>query len=55
MSKIQSVLKSCIRDWTAEGAREREQCYAPIISACEKYVKGGGGFSSQDQGWGGLL
>eukprot|EP00520_Triparma_pacifica_P019253 CAMPEP_0118634752 /NCGR_PEP_ID=MMETSP0785-20121206/1716_1 /TAXON_ID=91992 /ORGANISM="Bolidomonas pacifica, Strain CCMP 1866" /LENGTH=145 /DNA_ID=CAMNT_0006525751 /DNA_START=119 /DNA_END=553 /DNA_ORIENTATION=+ len=40
-SKIQSVLKSCIRDWSAEGAREREQCYSPIINACVKYVKKG--------------
>ncbi|GMI48866.1 hypothetical protein TrCOL_g7270 [Triparma columacea] len=41
-SKIQSVLKSCVRDWSVEGAREREQCYSPIINACEKYVRGGG-------------
>jgi N2227-like protein len=30
-SKLRSTLHQCVRDWAAEGAAERAECYAPLI------------------------
>ncbi|CAJ1901070.1 unnamed protein product [Cylindrotheca closterium] len=38
MSKITSVLKSLARDWSAEGKRERDMAYVPIIEQIKKYM-----------------
>lgn len=35
--KAQSTLKAIARDWSIEGAEEREQSYRPIIDAVEQY------------------
>ncbi|TMW54180.1 hypothetical protein DOY81_000764 [Sarcophaga bullata] len=37
MENAQSTLKAIARDWSAEGAEEREQSYKPIIDAVEQY------------------
>ncbi|GMH89929.1 hypothetical protein TL16_g11609 [Triparma laevis f. inornata] len=42
ISKVKSVLKSIVRDWSAEGAEERAQCYDPIIAGTQKHVTKGG-------------
>uniref|UniRef100_A0A6U5L7I1 carnosine N-methyltransferase n=1 Tax=Corethron hystrix TaxID=216773 RepID=A0A6U5L7I1_9STRA len=39
--KVRSVLKSVAREWTAEGAREREECYGPIMAGLKEYVDRG--------------
>ena len=31
MDKVQSTLKQLVRDWSSDGAIEREQCYTPIV------------------------
>lgn len=31
VEKVQSVLKNLVRDWSEDGAAERNQCYKPII------------------------
>jgi N2227-like protein len=31
-SKVRSTLHQLVRDWSAEGADERAQCYAPILA-----------------------
>jgi hypothetical protein len=38
MSKIDSVLKSVARDWSAEGADERSVVYEKMVRALEKYL-----------------
>jgi len=35
MSKVRSTLRQCVRDWSTNGASERQQCYAPILSKLE--------------------
>lgn len=35
MDKIQSTLKQFVRDWSEEGAKERETCYRPILDEIE--------------------
>ncbi|CAK1548857.1 unnamed protein product [Leptosia nina] len=35
VEKVQSVLKNIVRDWSAAGAAEREQCYKPILDELE--------------------
>lgn len=35
--KAQSTLKAIARDWSEEGAEERQQSYKPIIDAVEQY------------------
>jgi len=35
--KMRSTLKSFVRDWSAEGASERESAYEPIIGEIETY------------------
>lgn len=35
--KAQSTLKAIARDWSSEGAEERDQSYKPIIDAIEQY------------------
>ncbi|XP_030378576.1 carnosine N-methyltransferase isoform X2 [Scaptodrosophila lebanonensis] len=37
MEQAQSTLKVIARDWSADGALEREQSYKPIIDAIEEY------------------
>jgi len=31
LEKVQATLKQLVRDWSSEGARERQMCYQPII------------------------
>jgi carnosine N-methyltransferase len=38
ISKVSSVLKSLMREWSAEGRSERNMCYIPIINAVKKYI-----------------
>jgi len=38
ISKVQSVLKSLMRDWSVEGEQERSVCYDPVINAVRKYA-----------------
>lgn len=35
--KVVITLKQVVRDWTDQGASEREQCYQPILNEIEKY------------------
>jgi carnosine N-methyltransferase len=37
LDKVRSVLKSAVRDWSVEGAKEREQCYAPVIDGLKSH------------------
>lgn len=43
LEKVQVVLKQFVRDWSSEGEAEREQCYAPLIAAVQRWFGGGGG------------
>ena len=36
MSKVRSTLRQCVRDWSAEGAAERDACYGPILRELER-------------------
>lgn len=38
MSKVSSVLKSLARDWSAEGAAERNMAYGPLIKQIKEYL-----------------
>jgi carnosine N-methyltransferase len=38
MDKVKSVLKSLVRDWSAEGAAEREQCYSPVVAGLSAHL-----------------
>lgn len=35
--KMRSTLKSFVREWSAQGASERESAYAPVIQEVEMY------------------
>jgi len=35
---VKSTLHQCVREWSAEGAEERRQCYAPLYSQLEKHL-----------------
>lgn len=35
--KVRSTLRSIVRDWAAEGAQERANCYKPCLEALERY------------------
>lgn len=35
--KVRSTLRSFVRDWTTEGAAERDACYAPLLDALEAH------------------
>jgi len=37
-SKAVSTIKQFVRDWSQEGAAEREKCYGPLTKALQKYV-----------------
>lgn len=38
MDKVRSTIKQFVRDWSAEGKSERDQCYKPILDALlERY------------------
>lgn len=36
MSKVRSTFRQCVRDWSAEGQSERDQCYKPILDELER-------------------
>jgi carnosine N-methyltransferase len=36
--KVRSTLRQVARDWSEAGRGERDDCYAPLLSAVEKYV-----------------
>eukprot|EP00545_Synedropsis_sp_CCMP1620_P012288 CAMPEP_0119027854 /NCGR_PEP_ID=MMETSP1176-20130426/37874_1 /TAXON_ID=265551 /ORGANISM="Synedropsis recta cf, Strain CCMP1620" /LENGTH=172 /DNA_ID=CAMNT_0006983865 /DNA_START=90 /DNA_END=605 /DNA_ORIENTATION=- len=38
ISKVTSVLKSLVRDWTIDGKGERDQAYEPILNAVMEHV-----------------
>jgi len=38
MSKVSSVLKSLVRDWSSEGKAERDAVYKPILQQLQKFV-----------------
>jgi carnosine N-methyltransferase len=38
LSKLKSTLHQFVRDWAAEGAKEREMCYAPILAELERVL-----------------
>lgn len=38
MDKCRSTLNQLFRDWSAEGAPEREACYAPVIRDLGSYL-----------------
>jgi carnosine N-methyltransferase len=46
ISKVASVLKSLARDWSVEGAEERNMAYAPILESVQKYCPLGEGSRS---------
>ncbi|XP_022907248.1 carnosine N-methyltransferase [Onthophagus taurus] len=35
LDKVQSVFKQLMRDWSSLGAKEREECYSPVINEIE--------------------
>jgi hypothetical protein len=38
MGKVCTTLRQCVRDWSSQGAAEREQCYGPIVAKlCELF------------------
>lgn len=37
MDKVKSTLKQFVRDWSADGKLERQECYAPIVEVVLKY------------------
>ncbi|KAJ2916234.1 hypothetical protein MD484_g4197, partial [Candolleomyces efflorescens] len=37
MDKLRSTLKQFVRDWSEEGAQEREMCYQPLIDALVEF------------------
>ena len=41
MDKVQSTLKQFVREWGAEGAKEREAAQAPLLDALERAAPGG--------------
>ena len=40
--KVRSTLRSFVRDWSVEGALEREKCYNPCLEALERHYEGKG-------------
>uniref|UniRef100_A0A383VDL8 carnosine N-methyltransferase n=1 Tax=Tetradesmus obliquus TaxID=3088 RepID=A0A383VDL8_TETOB len=38
--KVRYVLKNLVRDWSAEGALERQQCYARLVAALKQCFQG---------------
>jgi carnosine N-methyltransferase len=43
IDKARSTVRQFYRDWTADGASEREACYGPIMKAVEKEMESTGG------------
>ena len=41
MEKLQSTIKQFVREWSAEGAAEREAAQAPLLAALERALPGG--------------
>ncbi|EJU01374.1 N2227-domain-containing protein [Dacryopinax primogenitus] len=39
MDKLRSTLKQFVRDWSAEGKKERDEQYEPILQALEEHFK----------------
>ena len=38
LSKIKTTLHQCVREWSAEGAKEREACFGPIMKCLEAHL-----------------
>ncbi|KAF3907457.1 hypothetical protein ABW21_db0208886 [Orbilia brochopaga] len=38
LDKARSTMKQFLRDWSKEGAAERDRCYGPILHAIDKYL-----------------
>ena len=38
MSKVCSSLRQLVRDWTADGAEERRQCYGPVLAEMQRVL-----------------
>ncbi|PHH74062.1 hypothetical protein CDD82_5120 [Ophiocordyceps australis] len=43
VDKARSTIRQFFRDWTAEGAREREACYGPVLKKLQEEKKRRGG------------
>jgi carnosine N-methyltransferase len=41
--KVRYVLRNLVRDWSSEGAAERQGCYAPLLAALASALPPGGG------------
>lgn len=40
MDKVRTTIKQFVRDWSADGAAEREACYLPVVhEICDKFPK----------------
>eukprot|EP00041_Stephanoeca_diplocostata_P006004 m.73126 g.73126 ORF g.73126 m.73126 type:complete len:385 (-) comp16116_c0_seq7:271-1425(-) len=46
MDKVYTTLKQLVRDWSEDGAAEREKCYGPVLCAIENHF---GGSSIKDR------
>lgn len=40
MDKVHTTVKQFVRDWSAEGAAERDGCYGPVLAAVERHTAG---------------
>ncbi|CAH1789883.1 unnamed protein product, partial [Owenia fusiformis] len=38
MDKLKTTLKQIVRDWSIDGAEERQTCYQPVVDAIKQYV-----------------
>jgi carnosine N-methyltransferase len=38
VSKVRSTLKQFVREWSKEGAEEREKCFTPLLEGLTKYL-----------------
>ena len=36
LEKVQQTIKQFVRDWSSEGAQERDQCYGPILKELQR-------------------
>ncbi|KAH7285708.1 hypothetical protein KP509_33G042200 [Ceratopteris richardii] len=37
VDKVRCIIRNIVRDWTKEGAKEREQCYKPILEELDNW------------------
>jgi carnosine N-methyltransferase len=42
LGKVRSTLHQCAREWSSEGAAEREACFTPLLDALERHCARGG-------------